>query len=909
MTSPQGIPVGAVHGFLRDVLELRQRWQPSHLVCVFDASEITFRNELYDDYKSNRDPMPDELRPQIGLIQQSLNALGIPVISINGFEADDILATLSLEAERANAKCLLVTSDKDCRQLISEQVQMFNIRKTEIFGIDQLRETWGIRPDQVVDFQALVGDSVDNVPGVPLIGPKLAQQLIEQFGTLENVLDHADEVKGKKRSENLKTYRDQALLSRQLVELKRDVPDANRWEAWGQLTADLDEARKLFTEFGFRRLAERFLESVENASADRVHEAAAGLEASAEDPNEANSADTIQVATKRTTVKFSRDGYRIIETEKQLKELCERLRHCERIAVDTETTSLSARDCDLVGISLCWSIGEAAYVPIRSPQGDASLPIEVVRQHLANVLADSTIQKVGQNIKFDMIVLRSHEMPIHGIYFDSMVADYLLNAGWRNHTLDNIAERYFEHKMISIRELIGTGKSQRRMDEVPLAEIGIYACEDVDIPFRLVQPMELELENQGLMELFRNLEIPLLGSLAEMEFNGVSIDTAHLQNLANDFQAKIESLHSEILELAGESFNPDSPKQLARILFDVLGLRAVKKTRTGPSTDVEVLHALESDHPLPAKVIEYRQATKLKSTYIDSLPNLISKRTHRVHTSFRQDVAATGRLSSSEPNLQNIPIRTDEGKKIRAAFRPDPSDWIWLAADYSQIELRVLAHYCGDPTLIRAFAEDQDIHALVAAEVYDLELDEVTSDLRRNAKAINFGIIYGQSPFGLAKALNISRQEASEFIESYFARYERVQEFIANTLRDCRKNGYVSTLAGRRRWLKGVRDYDSLTPQRKRSLIEPERMAINTVIQGSAADLIKMAMVRLHSDIESSDLQARMLLQIHDELIFEVHPSDSEALASLVEERMNQVAELAVPLRVDLQTGNNWAEC
>lgn len=893
MTSPNGVPVGAVHGFLRDVLELQQRWQPTHLLCAFDKSEVTFRNELYDQYKAHRDPMPDELRPQIGLIRECLAAMGVPAYDQSGFEADDILATVSAQAESAGAKCLLVTSDKDCRQLLSESVQMLNIRKSEIFGIEQLNETWGITPSQVVDFQSLVGDSVDNVPGVPLIGPKIAQQLIAEFQTLENVLDNANKVSGKKRKENLTNYRDQALLSRSLVELKRDMPLEENWSDWLALTSDRDRLQQLFNDFGFRRLADRFL----NDSADSVSESDSDYMSDDDSPE-----STLRVV-------FPRDHYQTIETLETLDTLISTLSTVEAIAIDTETTSIRARGTNIVGISIAWAAGHAAYIPILTPESDVSLDLDAVRARLNPILSNPEIRKIGQNLKFDLIVLRSAGFNVAGVWFDTMVADYLLNPGWRNHSLEDIAKRQFDHRMIGISELIGTGKNQRTMDTVALAEISIYACEDVDVPFRLVPQLTDELKKNELLSLFEQLEIPMIEALAEVEFNGISVDVDCLHALSNKFEKQITQLKLEILELADEEFNPDSPKQLAKILFEKLGLPIVKKTRTGASTDVEVLQELSSKHPLPAKIIEYRQATKLKSTYIDSLPTLICEATNRVHTSFRQDVAATGRLSSSDPNLQNIPVRTEAGRQIRSAFRPGPKDWLLLAADYSQIELRVMAHFCGDPNLKRAFEDNLDIHAMVAAQVYEVELDDVTTDMRRNAKAINFGIIYGQSPFGLAKALGIDRTEAADFIEAYFQQYSGVQTFFADTLRSCRKQGYVSTLAGRKRWLNGIRDYDALPETKKRTLIEPERMAINTIIQGSAADLIKQAMIDLHRELPTTDLRAKMLLQIHDELMFEVHRDDLDRLQDLVVDRMANVIQLSVPLRVDAKSGPNWADC
>jgi len=878
MTSPQGVEVGAAHGFLRDIANLLEQWKPDFFVCTFDVSEKTFRNELYDQYKANRESMPDALREQIPLIHRCLDTLAIPKVSAPGFEADDIMATLAFQAEQQGARVLLVTSDKDCRQLISDRVQMLNVRKNEVFGEPELRNVWGIRPDQVVDFQSLVGDSVDNVPGVPMIGPKAAQQLLEQFNTLDEVLDNIDLIAGEKRKENLRNNRDLALLSRDLVRLSRECPIDLAWSQMRPGTFDRNQAMDLFRELGFRKLSEAFLSLL----------------------------GTIEPAAE---FKLPTAGYQLIDEPELLHDLLRKLSAVETIAIDTETTSTRARDAELVGISLSWAEGQAAYIPIRGPEGSKLLELDYVRNLLAPLLAQTSKVFVGQNIKYDAIVLRSHELPIANIGFDTMVADYLLDAGGRNHDLDDIAKRWLGQTKITTVSLIGSGKTLITMDQVPIPEISAYACEDVDVPFRLVAPMQERLRDEKLISLMEELEIPLLGVLADLEFEGIRIDRSRLKQLGGEFQVKADALRSQIMDLAGEEFNPDSPKQLASILFEKFHLRVVKKTKTGPSTDAEVLEELASEHPLPAKIVEYRQLTKLINTYVDSLPRLISPRTGRLHTSFRQDIAATGRLSSVEPNLQNIPVRTPEGRSIRSAFLPREAGWSLMTADYSQIELRVLAHFCGDVSLHQAFQDDQDIHTSVAAQVNGVDPSEVNSDMRRNAKAVSFGIIYGQSPFGLAKALGISRSEASTFIDAYFGKYPGVKDFIASTLMDCRRNGYVSTMSGRKRYLRGIRDYVALPDQKKKQLLEPERMAINTVIQGSAADMIKLAMISLQRELKQLDWPTRMLLQIHDELIFEVRDDYLNPLAEVVRKVMTTVMPLSVPLKVDVKHGGSWAAC
>lgn len=884
MTSPQGVEVGAVHGFLRDVANLLQQWKPNYLVCAFDESDITFRNEMFDQYKAHREEMPEALRGQIGLIVEALRILGIPKISIAGFEADDILATIARRASEYGSRVLLVTSDKDCRQLITPKVKMLNVRKNELFGAEELMATWSVRPEQVVDFQALVGDSVDNVPGVPSIGPKAAQQLLEQFGTLDAIYENLDRVAGEKKREKLREHRADAYLSRDLVRLKDDVSLPLDWSEMRPGTPDPAELEKLFRDLGFRRLAESFLEIAQERTG--------------------NASPVAKTSRRLDTV-----GYRMVQSLEDLQAVCRAIQDCTRIAIDTETTSTRPRDTSLVGVSLCWKPGQAAYLPILGPAGSKCLPLELVREHLQPLLADSAKEWIGQNMKFDAIVLRAHGMPIANIAFDTMVADYLLDAGGRNHDLGDIAKRWLVVESISIETLIGTGKNQKTMDQIPVDTVGIYAAEDVDIPMQCHESMRERLSSESLLPLMETLELPLIEVLADMEYLGIRIDTDRLEGLRSQFAAQLEVLRSQIMEIAGEEFNPDSPKQLAAVLFERLGLRVVKKTKTGPSTDAEVLEELAAEHPLPAKIIEYRQLAKLLSTYVESLPRLVSPITGRVHTSYRQDIAATGRLSSVEPNLQNIPVRTPEGRSIRSAFVAGEPGWLLMTADYSQIELRVLAHCCGDPNLSKAFEDDIDIHSAVAAQVHGVPLDQVTSSMRRNAKAVSFGILYGQSPFGLAKGLGISRGEASTFIDEYFERYPNVRQFIARTLIDCRAKGYVTTMSGRRRYLKGIRDFNALDEAKKKQLLEPERMAVNTVIQGSAADMIKLAMISVFRKLKASTLRARMLLQIHDELVFEVHPDDSKGLASLVKKEMTQVMPLSVPLKVDVKLGRNWSEC
>ena len=872
MTSPTGQPVGAIHGFIRDVLDIMEKKQPDYLFCAFDPPGDTFRSELYDQYKANRVEMPADLRPQICEIERLLKALGVPTLLCLNYEADDVLATLAQLTESLGGNCVIVTGDKDCRQLITEQVKVYNIRKDEIFDAAALEQEWGVRPDQVVDFQSLVGDSIDNIPGVPLIGPKIAGELLRKYGTLEVLFEHVDEVAGTKRRENLKNFREQALLSRQLVRLAGDVPIEIDWNSGRLGGMDLDAALELCRGYGFRRLAER-ISRMGIANAPAIWEA----------------------------------DYQTVTTLDQLRNVVAEMKAAGQFSFDTETTSMSPRWAELVGMSFAWQPGRAIYVPLRAPAGEPQLPAAEALEIVKPLLEDASVEKIGQNIKYDIIALRNLGIDIRGVAFDTMVADYLLDPGERIHNLDDLAKRYLNHKTIQIDELIGTGKNQKRMDQVPVPLITQYAAEDADVPLRLTRILKRRLADEQLDSLFRELEMPLIDVLAEMEFNGIRIDVPRLAEMSRKFGDRLAQLQVEIFQLAGGEFNIESPRQLAKVLFEQLNLPVLKKTKTGPSTDADVLCDLAKQHALPAKIIEYRQNAKLKSTYVDALPQLVHPTTGRVHTSFKQDVAATGRLSSTDPNLQNIPIRTEEGREIRSAFLPGDPAWSLYAADYSQIELRVLAHYSSDVAMQRAFQEDVDIHTQVAAEVYNVSLDQVTREMRRSAKAVNFGVIYGQTPFGLAKALDIDKEQAAQFINTYFARYSGVAAFMQQTLIDCRKNGYVETILGRRRTVHGVRDMKQVRDPYQRTL--PERIAINTVIQGSAADLIKRAMLNIYQRLRRENLRSRMLLQIHDELVFEVPAEERDQLTALVTDEMSSAAKLAVPLKVDSKFGANWAEC
>lgn len=868
MTSPRGEPVSAVYGFTRDMLFLLEQKRPDFLLVAFDGPERTFRHELYENYKGTRSEMPVDLIPQFEPIRRLLAGMHVPVLECVSYEADDILATIAHEVNEREGECYIVTGDKDARQLITERVKVYNIRKDQLYDAAALKEDWGVRPEQVVDFQALVGDSVDNVPGVPLIGPKIASEYLQKFDTLDNLLEHATELPKGKRRDNLINMREQALLSRELVRLDRHTPVEFEWAAARVGGVDSGALATLFSELGFHTFAAKFAALPELK------------------PKSEWAAD-----------------YQAIDTPERLTWLIAQMNAQEAISFDTETTSIHPRFAEIVGYSFAWNEGEAYYVPVKAPPGEQHLDPQTTLEALRPVLENPAIAKLGQNLKYDMIVLRSAGVNVAGAQFDSMIASYLLDAGERNHSLDELALRYLNHTTIKIEELIGSGRNQKRMDEVPLIAITPYAAEDADVALRLRSPLAERLREANLVKLFDELEVPLVEVLVELEYNGIKIDSELLAGLSREYGAALAKVEREIYELAGREFNIGSPKQLGEILFEEHKLPMLKRTKTGGSTDADVLEELARLHPLPAKIMEYRQYAKLKSTYVDALPQLVHPQTGRVHASFNQVVAATGRLSSHDPNLQNIPVRNQRGREIRAAFLPGHEGWKLLAADYSQIELRVLAHFSGDVTLCESFHNDEDIHTRVASQVYGVPLDAVTSEMRRGAKAVNFGVIYGQSPFGLAKALDIDQAEAAEFIDAYFTRYPGVDRFLTQILEECPKTGYVSTILGRRRAIRGIRHITS----RQRNL--PERTAINTVIQGSAADLIKLAMINVHRRLRSEQWRARMLLQIHDELVFEVPPDELESLGQLVVEEMSGVMQLAVPLKVDLKSGDNWAQC
>ena len=888
MSDPLGRPVSAVFGFARDVMEIVEKEQPDYLFCAFDLRGKTFRHKLFEEYKAKRAETSPDLIPQFPEIHRLLATIGIQAVGCEGYEADDILATIARLVDQRGGECRLITTDKDCRQLITDRVHLFNMRKKAKYDAVALQADWGIQPGQVVDFQALVGDSVDNVPGVQLIGPKIARELIEKWGTLEEVLDHAEEVSGKKRKQNLMEGREVAMLSRQLVELNAETPVALDWDAARVEHINFQAARPLFKEYGFRNLLKKLDEQAEATGINTT------LFSGAPQLGEAS----VEVV-KSEPIDISKVSS-LVDTPEKFEAFLTKLKQQKSFSYDSETTHLWPRWAEMVGMSFCWSDSEAYYLPVQAPEGQDRLDKTVVLEALRPIFEDPKIEKIGQNLKYDLIVLRGEGITLRGIGFDTMIADYLCEAGNRRHSLDELASRYLNHETIKITDLSDKKKSDIQMATVDTAKICDYAAEDALIPWLLRPILEKSLEKDNLEKLFHEVELPLIETLADLEWNGICVDPEHLKNLSVRYQERMDQLEDEIYALAGHPFNIASPKQLQVVLFEELGLPIVKKTKTGASTDADVLADLSPQHPLPKKILEYRHYAKLKSTYVDALPAMIHPTTGRIHTSFNQVVAATGRLSSSDPNLQNIPVRDKEGREIRSAFIPSREGNVLIAADYSQIELRILAHYSEDEHLCHAFEEGEDIHARVASQVNDVPLDQVTSEMRRRAKTVNFGIIYGQSAFGLSKELGISREDAAAFISVYSSQFTKVDNFFRQVLDGCREKGYVETILGRRRYIAGVRE----NPPRQTNLAE--RMAVNTVIQGSAADLIKLAMNSVRKELENRQFPAELLLQIHDELVFEVASEHQDELAKIVVDQMSQACELRVPLVVSVKAGQSW---
>ena len=878
LTSPSGEPTKAVYIFSQMLVGLIQRQKPDMLVVAMDSKAPTFRSEIFADYKAHRPPMPEDMPKQIDRIEQILNAMRIPILRVDGFEADDLIGTLAKKAASDGYESLLCSKDKDLLQLIDERIRLYDIKTDTATDKKAMLEKMGVKPEQFIDVLALQGDTADNVPGVPDVGPKTALGWIQKYGSIENLYEHIDEIKSK-RGDNLRQFKEQAMMSRELVIIKTDVPMEIDYKAYELQKYDEAKLTEVFNELGFNRLLSQLgLESTPTPASEESPQAES-------DESKKESANTEK-------------NYQLIDTQEKYEKFLSELKKHKMFAIDTETTSVDAMRADLVGMSFSWKANNAYYLAIKAPLGTKHLDINTIRTTLAPVLADSDIKKIGQNIKYDMLVLQSANMPVKGVYFDTMVSSYCLNPE-RSHSMNNMAKDFLDYECVPISTLIGKGKNQLSFDLVDTA--CEYAAEDADVTWRLYLYFREKLEAElKIKRLFEELEMPLVPVLAAMEYNGVSLDTNLLKKMSNEISESLKKITEEIYKLTGEVFNIDSPKQLAEILFDKLGLPPVRVTKSGRSTDAAVLEQLAGYHPVIEYLQQYRMLTKLQSTYINKLPMLVNRKTHRVHTSFNQTITATGRLSSSDPNLQNIPIRTELGNKIRSAFVPEKRSDLILSADYSQIELRLLAHFSKDKALMKAFEEDRDIHAFVASQIYNCPIEEVTSEMRSRCKAVNFGIIYGQGPFGLSRSIGISQADAKKFIEDYFKRYSTIRGFFDDCIKKAKQTGYAETIMGRRR---EITDLSSRNSGRRS---QAERLAVNTVIQGSAADLIKLAMIKIQQKIEDESLPMKMILQVHDELVFELPATKSENYSKWIQAEMSGALKLDVPLKVDVTIGPSW---
>ena len=879
LTGPDGEPVNALYGFARMVQKLRDEYKPDYLLVALDGPGKPERCDLYEPYKADRPPMPYPLQRQVPLIKQFLDVEDIPHPMMVGQEADDILATTAERAAADGIDTVIVTTDKDAEQLISDHTRVLHLHKNREIMLDPeaLKEQKGIEPWQVVEVMSLAGDTTDNIPGVPGIGPKTAQKLIRQFGNVDNLYKNIDQVSGEKTRQNLLEHREDVEMARKLVVLRRDLPLDLDWEECRDRTADPEAVDRFYRAVGFQSL------------------------------RKSNPAPPTQgalfEAREPATIESSDKDYSTVTTLDGLRELVETLLKQDRLAVDLETTSLRPRRARIVGLSFSWRPNQGVYVATGGPAGAEVCPVEEALNVLRPVLEGQKPRKLGQNLKYDMGVLKNHGIQLAGLACDAMVASYLLKPASRSHGLDALSRLYLNYRPVKIEELIGSGRDQISMDRVPVEKVSPYACEDADLALQLCDLLTDRLKEQDLWSLFVELELPLVPVLTDMEWRGIAVDTERLAGLSEEFAEKLEGLEAQIHEEAGEEFNVNSPQQLSTVMFEKMGLpppRGAKRT-TGYSTAHDVLDDLKADHPIARHVLQYRELSKLKSTYADALLDLVNPRTGRVHASFNQTITATGRLSSSDPNLQNIPVRTALGRRIRSAFVPGGEDMSLLSADYSQVELRVMAHCSGDPALSSAFHEGRDIHRFVAAQINDVPEDEVTDLMRQQAKAVNFGIIYGLSPYGLSNQIDVPVEEAEQFIQAYFERYPRVKEFIGRTVDGARRKGYVQTLAGRRRTIEGIRGTGA-------SRSAAERIAVNTVIQGSAADLMKRAMIHIHGELPGVCPRAAMLLQIHDELVFEAPDQEMDEVRRFVKRKMEGALELDVPLAVDAAVGKNWAE-
>ncbi|GKW12807.1 DNA polymerase I [Pectobacterium carotovorum subsp. carotovorum] len=898
LTNSAGEATGAMYGVLNMLRSLLLQYSPSHVAVVFDAKGKTFRDELFENYKAHRPPMPEDLREQIEPLHNMVKAMGLPLLAVSGVEADDVIGTLAVQAEKAGKSVLISTGDKDMAQLVTPSVTLINTMNNTILGPQEVCDKYGIPPELIIDFLALMGDASDNIPGVPGVGEKTAQALLQGLGGLDSLYANLDKIAGlsfrgsKTMAPKLEQHKEVAYLSYQLATIKTDVELELSCDQLTVNELDVDELHRLFSRYEFKR----WLSDIESGTWMQ------GKKSS--QPAQAISNVVVeQAAEEDNAPMLSADGYVTILDEKTLLDWVERLKQAEVFAFDTETDGLDTLTANLIGLSFAIKPGEAAYLPLAHDYLDAPEQLDrtTVLALFKPLLEDEKLLKIGQNLKFDKGVMQRYDIDLRGIAFDTMLESYVLDSVAGRHDMDSLAERYLNHKTITFEEIAGKGKNQLTFNQIALEQAGPYAAEDADVTLHLHQKLWGKLQpHADLCQVFQTIDMPLVPVLSHIERTGVLIDPAILAEHSKELTTRLAELETEAYELAGEEFNLSSTKQLQGILYEKQKLPILKKTPKGaPSTNEEVLAELALDYPLPKLILEYRGLAKLKSTYTDKLPLMINPATKRVHTSYHQAVTATGRLSSSDPNLQNIPVRNDEGRRIRQAFIA-PKGYSIVAADYSQIELRIMAHLSGDKGLLNAFANGLDIHRATASEVFGIALDKVTSEQRRSAKAINFGLIYGMSAFGLSRQLNIPRSESQKYMNLYFERYPGVQDYMERTRQQAAEHGYVSTLDGRRLYLPDIHSRNAMA--RKGA----ERAAINAPMQGTAADIIKKAMIAIDDWLQKDAPKVKMIMQVHDELVFEIHDSVIEESISKIKVLMEGCMQLNVPLQVDIGTGMNW---
>ncbi len=898
LATSRGELTNAVYGFTSMLLNALQELQPAYIAVAFDVGK-TFRHERFPEYKAHRAVMPDEMRYQLERINQLLEAFRIPIFTLEGYEADDVLGTLSAQAEKQGMPTLIVTGDTDAFQLIDPLVRVMTSgrRFSDVVIYDEkaVLQRYGLRPQQLIDYKALIGDKSDNIPGIPGIGEKTATQLLQKYGTLENIYEHLDEITNARLRQALEEHREQAFLSKELARIRRDAPISLQLEACRFAGYDRERVLELFRELEFRSLVSRLPAPVEAAPAGPTQLPIF--------PEEALPSAKFAAAVPP---KPALGTYRVVQEEEALQELAKRLEQAPAVAFDTETTSLRPMEADLVGISFSDKAGEGYYIPVGHARGQ-QLSMETVRRHLHPVLANPQIPMVAHNAIYDLIILRRHGLEVRGPLFDTMIAEWLIDPASRNLGLKNLVWQRLGMEMTPITDLIGSGKHQDSMANVSVEQAGPYAAADADMLLRLKPLQEAELKEKNLWHLFTEVEMPLVAVLADMEMAGIKLDVGVLQELDRELAARMAELEEEIYRMVGYRFNLQSSQQLSDALFVHLGLSAkgLKKTTAGKySTSADVLEKLRDAHPVVEKILEHRQIAKIKSTYIETLPALVNPQTGRVHTSFNQTGTVTGRLSSSDPNLQNIPIRTPIGRRVREAFVAEDG-WLLLSADYSQVELRILAHMTDDPQLVAAFQRGEDIHTFTASVIFRVPKEEVTPEMRRIAKTTNFAIIYGVTAYGLAQQTGMSNEDAAAFIRAYFQQYPRVKEYVERCKEEAAKKGYVETLLGRRRYFPELQAGQKI-PAGLRAAAE--RMAINMPVQGTAADIIKIAMIRLHHTLKERGMRSRLLLQVHDELVLEVPAEETRDAAALVKDIMENAYPLKVPLKVDCQAGPNWGQ-